>query len=154
LVPYIKKLLSQEIGGMFLKELIGFAIVLAIRRAFFDDHIFGITSPSNKIKKVIPITSIKNRNVPFSSEIGSILFKNVLVNMTIAIFTKLFVISKVANNSLGFSKRFKTNLADLLFCCFKASFSAGPIEKNAASEPDANAEIIRSNKSRNILNME
>jgi hypothetical protein len=59
----------------------------------------------------------------------------------------------VANNSCGFSNSFNARFAFLESSLFKRSFSAGPKEKYATSEPEIKAEKINNTsiKSRYIM---
>ena len=62
----------------------------------------------------------------------------------IATLMKLFDIKMVASNFFGVVKSFLTLLLALDSSEFNFSFSLGFREKNATSEPDINAENIRS----------
>jgi hypothetical protein len=59
----------------------------------------------------------------------------------IATFIKLFAIKIVAKSRFGFSSNCNATMADLLFEESNSSFSLGPIEKKATSEPETIADI-------------
>ena len=83
-------------------------------------------------------TSIKNFEVPSNGKIKS----DKYVQMTIiATLIKLFAIKIVAKRRFGFSSRCKATVADLLLEFNNSSFSLGPIEKNATSDPETMADI-------------
>ena len=62
--------------------------------------------------------------------------------MIIETLIKLFEISIVASNVLGFSNNSKIVLEDFSVSLFNSSTSLGVKEKNATSDPEISAELI------------
>jgi len=63
--------------------------------------------------------------------------------ITIAMFTKLFAISIVANNLFGLDNKSRTLFEILSLLLIKDSFPFASIEKKATSEPETKAESTR-----------
>jgi hypothetical protein len=97
--------------------------------------------------KIIEITSTIEYNEKGDlTVIPNNLFTSELEKITMATLRKLLIINIVANKSCGFSNNFKARFAFLESSLLNRSFSFGPNEKNATSDPEINAEKINKTK--------
>jgi len=112
---------------------------LAKPLAFLLAYTLGRISPNNKTTVVMTPTSSKNR-----SHCCSIASKNKEVSeaktSTVAILIRLLSNNMMANNRLGFLRKWATMRSDLLVALTASLMYDGDSEKKATSDPETNAE--------------
>jgi len=123
----------------FCKKVKGIAIISATNRELRLAYVLGITSPNNRIKKVVNKICTKKFTTEFEK---SRLLKIKEEMIIIVILIRLLEINIVASNIFGDSISLRIRLCLLILDVSSFFLSVGVNEKNAISEPEIKPEEI------------